>query len=448
MKHKLLTDFLAYAQEQKLPIRAGLLLAVSGGLDSMVLVDLCLQAGISFEVAHVNFQLRGAESQRDEDFIQAYCLDKSIPFHIHRVDTFAQQQQSKQSIQALARSIRYAWFSALLDAHPHLHVVATAHHGLDQAETILLHLARGTGMEGMKGMLPQTNRLIRPLLFATRLDIEQYAVAQGIKWVEDSSNHSDGYTRNFIRHQIIPLFEDKFPAFVHTQMANANRFRELSWLSNRALMKECKRLVKPVGVEQHLSVLGLLNSPVAGTILHHVTQDKGFQPAQIPDMIELLRAENSKMVLSDTHRIFRNRKWLILSPIQSAELNHMVLESPSGAITLPEGELIWNQKSYSGSFPTHANQAWMDARNIQFPLMVRRPKIGDYFYPLGMSKKKKISRFMIDLKYSLTEKEKAWILCAQDKVIWLIGKRMDDRWKLSPASSDMICFEWKPFKVQ
>jgi len=447
MKHKLLSDFLAFAQEQKLPIREGLLLAVSGGLDSMVLVDLCVRAQISFEVAHVNFQLRGSESQRDEDFIRAYCLKNAIPFHIHQVDTYALQPQSKQSIQALARTIRYSWFSTVLDAHPHLNFLATAHHGLDQAETILMHLARGTGMEGMKGMLPQTNRIIRPLLFATRVELETYAVAQDIKWVEDSSNNSDGYTRNFIRHHIIPLFEEKFPAFVVTQMANANRFRELSWLSNQALMKECKRLVKTVGVEQHISVLGLLNSPVATTILHHLTQDKGFQPAQIPDMIQLLHADNSKMVLSDSHRIFRNRKWLIMSPIQADEWTHVMLETPSGSLTLPEGELIWSRKVYTGNFPADINQAWVDARNLQFPLWIRRTKTGDYFYPLGMPKKKKIARFMIDQKYSLTEKEKAWLLCTRDKVIWLLGKRMDDRWKLSPACSEMICFEWKPVRI-
>lgn len=420
------------------------LVAASGGLDSMVLIDLCRRFELNFEVAHVNYRLRAAESQRDEDFIRVYCVQHQIPFHVRRVDETTWTSKEGKSTQLAAREIRYEWFNSLMAEDPTLVFLATAHQANDQAETLLMNLGRGTGLMGMKGMLGVQGTHLRPLLAATRPELESYATAKGLKWVEDSSNLTDAYTRNKIRHQVLPALESMYPSFVQMQVDNSLRLQEATWLYQRSLDQIFNRFVRKVGQEWHISVKGLKHSPVAATLVHHFSHPYGFSYGQIPDILQLCDSDNSKWVQSETHRIFKNRAWLVLAPLQAAEARHILLTEPIGQVVLPDGVLQWRLVQGVDFLQTKPHQALLNADQLSFPLLLRRPTKGDYFYPLGMRKKKKISRFFVDQKLSLTEKEKSWLLMQVEKVIWVVGRRIDDRFKCEDRNRPQYLFEWLP----
>lgn len=415
-----------------------LLLAVSGGLDSAVLCALCYECGFDFEIAHCNFQLRGEESERDEAFVKKLGTQYKVKVWLRRFDTDTYMHANKLSVQEAARELRYAWFNELLnDKENHLDVLLTAHHGDDAVETSLMNYFKGTGITGLRGILPKQGNLIRPLLFTGRKELHAFALDQSLEWVEDSSNESDKYTRNFFRHQVIPLVEQKFPESAKNMRQNLIRFRETEQLYQQALDVHKKKLLVKKGNEVHIAVLKLRQAVPFQTVLYEIIREYGFSAAQTGEVAALMDSGSGRYVQSSSHRIIRNRAWLIITPTRAETPSLIVIDKP-GIYDFPGGKLDLGIIDLANDHQSGNNIAFTDASSINFPLILRPWKNGDYFYPLGMQKKKKLARFFIDQKMSTTEKENAWVLEMDKKIIWVVGRRIDDRFRVRPSSERVL----------
>ncbi|RPE08001.1 tRNA lysidine(34) synthetase TilS [Chitinophaga lutea] len=441
----MIEQFKAYiAAERLFDPAAPLLLAVSGGLDSTVLVHLCVQAGLRAEVAHCNFRLRGGESDRDEQFVRALAATYGLPFHVQHFDTDAYAAGHKLSTQTAARELRYAWLEALRKQQG-LAFIATAHHMQDNVETFWMNISKGTGMTGMHGILPLQGKIVRPLLFATREEIAAYAGAHGLQHVEDSSNETDKYTRNYFRHQVLPKLEAVFPEVVKNTGATIQRMREAETLYRQAVEAQRKKLVEQKGAEFFIPILKLRQAEPLATMLYELLKPFGFSASQAAQVQQLLDSEPGKWVASATHRLVRDRKWLIITPLEAAVSAHFIIEEGQEQVLLPgDMEISIRVSAADGeALPAAPDIASLDKSKLQFPLLLRKWKQGDYFYPLGMQKKKKLSRFFIDQKLSLPEKEKVWVLESAQRIVWVAGLRIDDRFKVTPASKEICRLQLK-----
>ena len=416
-----------------------LLLAVSGGKDSVVLCDLLATLKYSFTIAHCNFQMRGEESERDELFVRDLAKKYDCSLVVKRFETKQYCQDNQVSTQVAARELRYDWFYSLLEENNSISAILTAHHAGDNTETLLMNFFKGTGIAGLRAILPLQGRIIRPLLFALPEEIEQYAREQGLTWVEDSSNASDNYTRNYFRNKIIPQIQQVYPQVVSNLNDNIKRFREVDELYHQAIEAHKKKLLQYKGNEIHIPVLKLLKSSPLRTIVYEIIQEYGFTPGQVESVIYLTRSETGHYVDSASHRVLRNRNWLILFPLQTETVSQLVIEADDRNISTPVGELELKMQEKEGlSLLVPPHTALLDAKMITFPLLLRPWKAGDYFYPLGMKKKKKVARFLIDQKLSRTEKEKVLVLEMNKKIIWVLGQRIDDRFKVTENTQKVI----------
>ena len=436
-----------------------LLIAMSGGIDSVVLCELCNQSGFDFGIAHCNFKLRGVESDEDAAFVRSIAQAYNAPFFVKQFETGAYAENNKLSIQVAARVLRYAWFQELV-AGNHIgdnetkanapgsggfDYVLTAHHADDNVETILMNFFKGTGIAGLRGILPKQGNLIRPLLFCHKEELQGFAETHRLSHREDSSNSTDKYTRNYFRNQLIPSLEQLFPAVRANLSENSKRFAEIEQLYFEAIQLHKKKLLEYKGKEVHIPVLKLKKIEPLETVIYEVIRGFGFTSHQVQDVISLLESESGKFIASPSFRVIRNRNWLIIAPAPSIENNLFIVEESTRSISFPAGKLDFkivvanDQPLASGT-----DIAMLDARGISFPLILRRWKQGDYFYPLGMRKKKKLSRFFIDNKLSLTEKEQAWVLETDKKITWVIGRRIDDRFKITPSSKTILQVRFIP----
>ncbi len=455
-------------QEQLFSPKDRLLLAVSGGIDSVVLCELCHQAGYDFVIAHCNFQLRGEESDADEVFVKSIGKKYDKPVLVKRFDTSAYAAQHKVSIQVAARELRYEWFDREtsggnregVDTHLTVHThasrltphdsrlpshdsrlpshVVTAHHLNDNIETMLMNFFKGTGIVGIRGMLTKHGKIVRPLLFVRKEALQQFATDNQLSWREDSSNQSDKYARNYFRNQLIPLVKNVYPEAENNLANNLQRFKEIELLYQQSVGEHKKKLLEYKGNEVHIPVLKLKKTQPLKTIVYEIIKDYHFGTEQLTGVIALLESETGKYVQSSTHRIIRNRNWLIISANAPTETSHIVIDGP-GKVELGIGNLeLVLRPNLPASISNSPYTAFLDAANIQFPLLVRKWKTGDYFYPLGMPKKKKLGRFFIDLKLSKTAKEKIWVLEMDKKILWVIGYRIDDRFKLTASTQQVL----------
>lgn len=416
-----------------------ILLAVSGGVDSIVLTDLIFNSGYSFTIAHCNFQLRGEESERDEGFVRSLGEKYGVEVVVKRFDTLQYAEKNKLGIQEAARNLRYHWFNEVLNSKlPAANCsLATAHHADDNIETVLFNIFRGTGMNGLHGILPAQGKIIRPLLFAKREEILAYAKENKLEWVEDSSNASSKYTRNYIRHEVLPMLKQIFPGVTENISNSIDRWREGTQLYEQALEQHKKKLCEAKGNEVHIPVLKLQKISPLKTITFEIIKDFGFSPAQAQDVLALLKSESGRYVASATHRIIRNRNWLIITPVESKEAANILIEEGEKRVIFSNGELYIEPTD--NCQPSSADHiATLDAAGISFPLLLRKWKQGDYFYPLGMRKKKKLSRFLIDQKISLPGKEKIWVIESNKKIVWVIGHRIDDRFRITPSTKEVL----------
>ncbi len=424
-----------------------LILAISGGVDSVVLCEFCKHAGYDFVIAHCNFQLRGEESDADEQFVRELAKKYNVEIFVKSFDTEAYANEKRLSIQVAARELRYNWFKELINLSTYqLSYVATAHHADDNIETILMNFFKGSGINGLKGMLPKQEKIVRPLLFATKEQILEFAQEQDLSWREDSSNSSDKYTRNYFRNQLIPGLQKVFPQVEENLVHNADRFREINTIYQNALQQIKKKLITIKGAELHLPVLALAKTAAVHTVLYEIIKDFGFTAHQAEEVLKLLHSESGKYVQSATHRVLRNRQWLIISALDDNSASTFLVEEGDTGVVFPKGELCVAEMDVPQAIATEPNTAQLDAREIKFPLLLRKWKTGDYFYPLGMPKKKKLSRFFIDQKMSLIQKENTWVMESDKKILWIIGHRIDDRFKITPATSSVLKLTLRPAK--
>jgi tRNA(Ile)-lysidine synthase len=416
-----------------------LLLAVSGGLDSVVLCELAYRAGFNFTIAHCNFRLRGSESERDEAFVRNLAQRYDREVLVRHFDTTVYAAAQRLSVQAAARELRYDWFGQVTDDWGEKGVIVTAHQLDDNIETMVMNFFRGTGLTGLRGMLPRHGRIARPLVFAGREELRRYADESHLTWVEDSSNESDKYTRNFFRHRILPLVEQAYPAALRNLADNLSRFREAEALYREAIDRQKMKLLESRGDEIHIPVLKLKKAVPITTLIYEIFSPYGFTPHQTGAITGLLDSPSGKYICSATHRLLKDRRWLILSPLLGGGRATVVIEKDRSIVEYAAGRLTLEWlPGFTGQPTPESSVAWLDAGQIDFPLLLRPWRPGDYFYPLGMRKKKKLARFFIDRKLSLAEKEKVWVLEMNKKIIWVVGHRIDDRFKLTDATTQAL----------
>jgi tRNA(Ile)-lysidine synthase len=353
-----------------------------------------------------------------------------------------------------ARELRYKWFEEVAsspDSYREQEAgsgnepwIVTAHHANDNIETLLMNFFKGTGIKGLQGILPRQGNIIRPLLFAKKEEILQFARENNLSFVEDSSNISDKYTRNYFRHQLIPALQKVFPQVQENLLNNIDRYREIEILYSQSVVLHKKKLLETKGNEVHIPVLKLLKVEPLKTILYEIIKDYGFTAHQTEEVSFLLKSESGKYISSATHKIIKNRNWLIIAPINTLEANHILINENDKEIDFEDGKLrIKNYDLKVEKPPCSDFIATLDAGNIRFPLLLRKWEQGDYFYPLGMRHKKKLSKFFIDQKLSVTDKEKAWVIESDKKVIWIVGKRIDDRFKITDRTKKILSIELK-----
>ena len=460
----LLKEFQQYVKQQNLfQPKDKLLLAVSGGIDTVVLCELCKQAGYDFTIAHCNFQLRGAESDRDEIFVKELGKKNNVEVLVKKFDTEKYAGENKLSIQVAARNLRYNWFNELISYRqksagnelpgtnsqfPIPHFILTAHHANDNIETLMMNFFKGTGINGLKAILPKQGKIMRPLLFAKKEELTAFATLHKLEFVEDSSNASDKYTRNYFRNELIPGIQKVFPQVEDNLMDNLQRFGEIEILYQQAVNLNKKRLMEQKGNEIHIPVLKMLKTEPLSTIAYEIIKDYGFTAHQTEEVIALLQSETGKYIQSSTHRAIKNRNWLIISPNLSTEALNILIED-EGNLQFAMGNLQVkkiisqspvgnNHPAIGGTIINDQSIAQLNADEIKFPLLLRKWKQGDYFYPLGMNRKKKLSRFLIDQKLSLTQKEKTWVMEMDKKIIWVVGLRIDDRFKITGKTKNIL----------
>jgi tRNA(Ile)-lysidine synthase len=434
----LLQRFKKYIQAEGLfKEKDKLLLAVSGGVDSVVLSELCQQAGYDFAIAHCNFQLREADSDRDEKFVGKLGEKYNVPVHVVKFDTKAIAAERKLSTQEAARELRYSWFEEIREACGYQYIL-TAHHADDNIETVLMNFFRGTGIKGIRGIESKHGFVVRPLLFARRTELEEFLTGNKLDHVSDYTNEQDDYTRNYFRNKVIPFIEKSFPEVNENILANISRFKETAMLYHQAIEIHKKKLLEFKGNEVHIPVLKLKKTAPLHSIVYEIIKEYGFSSSQTDEVISLLDGESGKYVQSSSHRVIKNRGWLIIAPNESTE-SEIVIIDEIGNWQFALGNLRIETTSTSNFKPQTANfLASLDADEIKFPLLLRKWKQGDYFYPLGMKKKKKLARFLIDQKLSKTEKEKIWIIEMNKKIVWIVGHRIDDRFKITGNTTNVL----------
>ena len=442
----LVQQFEQHWQQHLFPsTKATILLALSGGKDSMALAFLLKQSGHPFAIAHCNFQLRGEDSLQDEAHVLAWAQKNNITCHHIRFDTQASMTEFKMSLQETARKLRYDWFAQLCDEYQYA-AIATAHHANDNAETLLMNLCKGTGIAGMHGIPVQNKNIIRPLLFASRIQIDAWVAQNQIPYREDASNASDKYLRNAVRHQVIPVLSELFPQAIHKINESIQRIEQVEAIYLAAIEQAKKKLIEQRGADLYISIPLLKKQISWETICYEIVTKFGFTALQNVGIIKLLESASGHYIDSATHRILRDRQFLIITTKTNSESEHLLIEQIPCQVETTEGRfsftMLENAASYISNDP---HIAFVDAARISLPLQLRKWRQGDYFYPLGMGmKKKKISRYFIDQKIPLHDKEKIWILEQNKQIVWLAGYRLDERCKIKSTSQQIVKIVFTP----
>lgn len=409
-----------------------LLIACSGGLDSMTLCSLLLRSGHDIAVAHADFGLRGAESDQDRQFVESFCRQENLPFFSTRFDTLAYVDDAKVSIQMAARELRYAWFAELLRDNG-FDFVLTAHHADDNLETFLINLSRGTGIDGLAGIPAQHGNIIRPLLVFSRSQIESYAKQQGLAWREDSSNASDAYLRNQIRQDVVPVLKAMKPEFLESFLETQSHLRE-----SQSLIADAANLVyKQVAVELDDKVLFKLSElkrlPNYRAYLYQWLKDFGFTAWD--DIYVLPDAMSGKQVHAPEFTLLKDRDVLELFRRQELDMQVFAIEKDTKAIENPIKLSFCRAAVISQTAP---KRIFVDEEKLQWPLTLRKWQPGDRFQPMGMDGTKKVGKFFKDEKFSLHEKSKTWLLCSDQDIVWIVGHRQDERFKVTQTTQHIL----------
>ncbi len=424
-----------------------ILLAVSGGIDSMVLAHLFLEIGVNFGIAHCNFKLRGADSDEDEMFVKNFAESHSIPYHSIAFNTLTIATQNNESIQITARKLRYDWFTKIRDKFNY-QWIATAHHSDDTTETILYNLAKGCGIKGLHGILPKRGGIIRPLLFATKQTLITYAQNSNISFREDSSNSSSKYARNAIRHQVIPVLKEINPSLEQTMQHNVQRFRETENLYLKAIDWLKKEVILKHKDYFSINIQKLIECEAPLSLLYEILHPLGFGIHEVEHILQNHKQDSGAMYYSKTHQVLKDRETWQVRMIEAEYPEWHIIPhfTTNGKLDLGNTTLTWEYQSVTPlNLKLPSSFATLDSDKLEYPLQIRKWQKGDSMQPLGMQgKTKKVSKIFKDQKISQFDKENTWIMCdAQNRIIWVIGLRIDERFSITSGTNKLIQFHIK-----
>jgi len=432
----MLNKFKKFIAEKNL-IKQGdrILLAVSGGIDSMVMSHLFLQLENQKSIAHCNFSLRAGESDKDEELVREFARKHNIPFHTIKFETAAFAREEGLSIQMAARELRYKWFEEIMKENGY-NLLGVAHNLNDNIETLLINLTRGTGIAGLTGMKPFTNNIIRPLLFATRSDIAEYCNKHKIIFREDRSNADTKYTRNKIRHKVIPVLKEINPAIETTLNDSAERFTGISEIVNEYISE---LRVKISSEREGLIIFNtdrLKDHVDNPTVIFELFKPFGITNYQLNDLMIVIKGKTGSHIITPEYRIIKNRKEIIVSGAGDENESYPNIRNIKELRDIP-GILSADEIEITGKFKilTGHDTACIDSDKIRYPLIIRKWRSGDHFYPFGMKQKKKLSDYFVDEKYSKIDKEKIRILESAGEIVWVIGDRIDDRFRITDSTA-------------
>jgi tRNA(Ile)-lysidine synthase len=419
-----------------------MLLAISGGIDSMVLCDLFDEMGLQFDLAHCNFKLRDTSSDLDETFVQNEALKRNLELFTICFDTKKYAREQKLSIQMAARELRYHWFKKIVEENQFDYLV-TAHHADDVLETFFINLSRGTGIDGLTGIPEHTEWIIRPLLPFSKKEIHAYASKKGLEWREDHSNEDTKYLRNKIRKELVPALKELNPNFMTSFAVTLENLEGSRQIIKDRMNEVLEEIIEPTANMKSeglkFKVEELLNYASNSAYLYEIFHPYGF--IHWKDIRSLLKAQSGKQVFSRTHRLIKHGNYLLLNSLMKKPDAAIYFEVDENQPSLDLGDAVISLETahvenYHRNKGVHLAQ--FDKELLEFPLLVRKWRKGDYFHPLGMRGKKKLSDFFKDQKYSLLQKENIWLLCSGEDIIWLIGKRMDNRYKVTEKTKNIL----------
>ncbi len=418
-----------------------ILVGVSGGIDSVVLSHLLKSMGYEIGIAHVNFRLRAQDSELDEQFVCNWAKQLNVPYFVEYFDTQKYAHDNGLSIQVAARNLRYNWFEKTKIAN-NFHFVAIAHHLDDQIETFFINLIRGTGLDGINGIQIQRNEIVRPLLEIDRTEIEQYAKSFQLPHRDDASNESDKYLRNKIRHHIIPELKNISAGFNQTMLSNFEHFNESKTILNQQIKWLRQKTMIPLSEGYKIDFERIKSLNPLDAYLYEILKPYNFDKEIINQMITNMNGESGKQFFSSTHVAYKDREsWFIQSKeIRSTETcffdeNQTLIESPI--------QLNISKIKLPLDIDPSKNFAFIDFDKLKFPLLLRPWQAGDFFMPLGMNRMKKLSDFLIDNKIPLHQKKQVYVVVSDSDIVWVVGMRLDDRFKITDSTSEILCIEFK-----
>ena len=416
-----------------------LLIAISGGIDSVVLTHLCYNSKLNIALAHCNFNLRGEESDTDEAFVVQLAERLNLEVFTQRFDTKKYAEDNKCSIQMAARELRYNWFEELAE-QLQFDYILTAHHADDNLETFLINFTRGTGLEGLTGIPEVNGKFVRPLLPFSSEAIITYAKDNKIKWRDDSSNASVKYLRNKLRHEVIPILKEINPSLLLSFQNTLDNLNDVSTVVEDRIELFLEQAIESIDKDKivlKVSEFKKQNNPK--TYLFEVLKDYGFTAWN--DVANLLEAQSGKYVSSNTHRLIKHGEYLLLSEMFQDNIEDIIIQDITQEVETPLGVLTCSEvKEISQNTVT---SIYVDENLLKFPLFVRKRKEGDVFYPLGMKGKKKLSKYLKDEKLSLLEKEQTLLLCSNNDIVWVINKRADNRFRVTDKTKAILKIELK-----
>ena len=461
----MLNQFLENIREKKLfDTGQKILLAISGGIDSMVMLHLFEKSGFDYGIVHCNFQLRGAESDRDEEFVKTQVLIHGVPAFFKRFDTEEYSQINGISIEMAARELRYEYFEKIRAEHGY-DFIATAHHSDDLIETFFLNLTRKTGIKGLTGIKDKSGKIIRPMLFASRADIEKFASEQYLEFREDSTNSEVVYQRNFLRHKILPLFAALNPSFKKNLLASIENLKDAETVYNGYFETEKQKVVEnatdsPFDFAQgdgqtersrslisfsspshSINIKKLLNSSQPRLLLLEILSSFDFNPSVVDEVFQSLNTESGKQFFSKTHRLIKDREKLFVTKLAENQNRIFYIETDDVELFEPFDITIEKLSGKDFKIRKEQNIACLDLEKLEFPLLIRKWQQGDYFQPFGMTGFKKLSDFFIDEKIPVHQKENTWLLCSGEKIVWVMGMRIDNRFRIDKSTRSVLQIE-------
>jgi len=418
-----------------------ILLTVSGGKDSVFMVNLFLKANFNFGIAHCNFKLRGDDADLDEQFVKKLAYQNDISYHTTSFNTQKYSEEEGISIQMAARELRYTWFEKIRKEHNY-NYIATAHHKNDVAETMLINLVKGTGLSGLHGISSKRGYLIRPILNFSRKEIDQYVMNHKVSYREDQSNSDVKYTRNRIRHAIIPELEKINPSVIETLNIEAGQFLELEKIISDKIEEERERLFRDEKGMIAISIDELKKLTPLTSYLYLLLKDYGFNKSDVNDIVQTADGNSGKRFCSSTHELIKDRGVFLLQKIKIDKPELFIINE---LVDFKKSPIAINSILENNSSDIELQKlkefAYLDFEKIQFPIILRKWREGDVFQPYGMIGKKKVSDYLIDNKIPLLIKREKWVLEANGQIIWLVGERIDDRYKLTAQSKSVLILQ-------